>query len=130
MYISVSVSYLVSRVLDNSSILSLFNTSSIVIVMSSLVFSSFLIVYFSSLISSFKDFRVILSLLDTVIVVPPVKSTPRLAPLVWANILPNTINIIQQEQILNFAYLNEYGTPSDQLYLSGPSIYQQQEEYY
>lgn len=48
----------------------------------------------------------------------------------YQNQLPNTINIIQQEQILNFAYINEYGTPIQQVQLIGPSVYQDQEDFY
>lgn len=33
----------------------------------------------------------------------------------YQNQLPNSINIIQQEQILNFAYYNEYGIPIQEL---------------
>lgn len=52
----------------------------------------------------------------------------------YQNQLPGSINIIQQEQILNFAYYNQYGIPVDTLkeqqLLLGRSVYQEQEDFY
>lgn len=50
----------------------------------------------------------------------------------YQNNLPGSINIMQQEQILNFAYYNQYGTSPDILkqQMIGPSRYIQQDKFY
>lgn len=52
----------------------------------------------------------------------------------YQNQLPNSIQILQQEQILNFGYMNQYGMTEEQLrtqqLTSAPSYYIEQNEYY
>ncbi len=52
----------------------------------------------------------------------------------YQNQLPNSIQILQQEQILNFGYMNQYGMTEEQLraqqLTSVPSYYIEQNEYY